>query len=71
MPSDTVQYALLGLIASRVDGSHGYQLKTDFESLYSGFWSRGSYVNLGWGPSHAAHFVRVTVKPRAARRLVW
>jgi DNA-binding PadR family transcriptional regulator len=39
MASDAVQYALLGIIASRGDGTHGYQLKTDFEWLYGGFWS--------------------------------
>jgi DNA-binding PadR family transcriptional regulator len=39
MATDTVQYAILGLISGRADGAHGYQLKTDFDTLYGDFWS--------------------------------
>jgi len=31
MSAATVQYAVLGLISSRRDGIHGYQLKSEFE----------------------------------------
>lgn len=39
MAADAIQYAVLGLISSRVDGTHGYQLKNDFDALYGDFWS--------------------------------
>src|SRR5712691_701395 len=39
MASDAVQYALLGLISSRADGTHGYKLKVEFDALYGDFWS--------------------------------
>jgi DNA-binding PadR family transcriptional regulator len=39
MATDAVQYALLGLIAARTRGAHGYQLKGEFDSLYADFWS--------------------------------
>lgn len=39
MATDAVQYAVLGLISSRDDGIHGYQLKTEFDSLFGDFWS--------------------------------
>ncbi len=38
MSADPVQYAILGLISSRSDGVHGYQLKSDFDSLCGDFW---------------------------------
>jgi DNA-binding PadR family transcriptional regulator len=39
MASDAVQYAVLGLISSREAGIHGYQLKSEFDSLYGDFWA--------------------------------
>ena len=39
MAADAVQYAILGLIAARADGRHGYQLKVEFDALYGDFWS--------------------------------
>ena len=39
MATDVVQYALLGLISARPEGTHGYQLKIEFEALYGDFWS--------------------------------
>lgn len=39
MATDTVHYALLGLISGRPQGAHGYQLKTEFDALYGDFWS--------------------------------
>jgi DNA-binding PadR family transcriptional regulator len=38
MVADPVQYALLGLISSRSDGIHGYQLKVEFDALCGDFW---------------------------------
>jgi DNA-binding PadR family transcriptional regulator len=37
--ADAAQYTILGLIAARADGTHGYQLKIDFDALYGEFWS--------------------------------
>ena len=39
MSTDVVQYAVLGLISARTEGAHGYQLKTEFDTLYGDFWS--------------------------------
>jgi DNA-binding PadR family transcriptional regulator len=39
LAADAVQYAILGLIAARADGAHGYQLKVEFDALYGDFWS--------------------------------
>jgi len=39
LATDVVQYALLGLISARPEGTHGYQLKIEFEALYGDFWS--------------------------------
>lgn len=39
MATDAVQYAILGLISSRAEGAHGYQLKVEFDALYGDFWS--------------------------------
>jgi DNA-binding PadR family transcriptional regulator len=38
MTTDAVQYAVLGLISSRPTGTHGYQLKNEFDALYGDFW---------------------------------
>src|SRR5262249_24099399 len=39
MATDVVQFAILGLISTRADGAHGYQLKIEFDALYGDFWS--------------------------------
>jgi len=39
MATEVVQYAILGLISTRADGAHGYQLKIEFDALYGDFWS--------------------------------
>ena len=39
MSTDVVQYAVLGLISERIQGAHGYQLKTEFDALYGEFWN--------------------------------
>lgn len=39
MSAATVQYAVLGLISSRRDGIHGYQLKSEFEDRFGDFWA--------------------------------
>lgn len=39
MPSQAVQYALLGLISSRRHGIHGYRLKREFDAVYGEFWA--------------------------------
>jgi DNA-binding PadR family transcriptional regulator len=36
--ADAVQYAILGLIQARAAGTHGYQLKLEFDALYGDFW---------------------------------
>jgi DNA-binding PadR family transcriptional regulator len=38
MATDVVHFAILGLISSRADGAHGYQLKVEFDALYGDFW---------------------------------
>jgi DNA-binding PadR family transcriptional regulator len=38
MATDALRYAVLGLISSRDQGIHGYQLKHDFDELYGEFW---------------------------------
>ena len=43
MRAGNLKYAVLGLVASRPDGVHGYKLKADFESLSDEFWQ----VNYG------------------------
>jgi DNA-binding PadR family transcriptional regulator len=39
MATDVVQFAILGLISTRAEGVHGYQLKTEFDALYGDLWS--------------------------------
>ena len=39
MATDVVQFAILGLISTRAEGAHGYQLKIEFDALYGDFWS--------------------------------
>jgi DNA-binding PadR family transcriptional regulator len=39
MATGVAQYAILGLISTRADGAHGYQLKIEFDALYGDFWS--------------------------------
>src|SRR5438876_11590781 len=39
MSTDVVQYAVLGLISAQTEVAHGYQLKTEFDTLYGDFWS--------------------------------
>jgi len=39
MATDAVHYAILGLISARAEGTHGYQLKVEFDALYGDFWS--------------------------------
>lgn len=43
MKSGNLKYAVLGLVASRPEGVHGYKLKADFEALSDDFWQ----VNYG------------------------
>jgi DNA-binding PadR family transcriptional regulator len=43
MPADNLQFAVLGLVAARPEGVHGYQLKSDVEALFDDFWQ----VNYG------------------------
>jgi len=43
MPKGNLKYAVLGLIALRPNGVHGYQLKGELESLCDDFWQ----VNYG------------------------
>lgn len=43
MDQGSLEYAVLGIVSSREAGIHGYQLKTEFDSLYAGFWA----VNFG------------------------
>jgi len=43
MRAGNLKYAVLGLVASRPEGVHGYKLKADFESLSDDFWQ----VNYG------------------------
>ncbi len=38
MRSDNIQYAVLGLIASKDEGVHGYRLKGECEALSDEFW---------------------------------
>jgi len=39
MGSQAVQYAVLGLIATRETGIHGYQLKREFDAIFGEFWA--------------------------------
>ena len=39
MSAATVQYAVLGLISSRHEGIHGYQLKSEFDDRFGDFWA--------------------------------
>jgi len=39
MASGNLQYAVLGLIASKTDGVHGYQLKGECEAIADEFWA--------------------------------
>jgi DNA-binding PadR family transcriptional regulator len=39
LPTDPVQYAILGLLSARADGAHGYQLKPQLDALYGDFWT--------------------------------
>ena len=43
MRAGNLKYAVLGLVASRSEGVHGYKLKADFEALSDDFWQ----VNYG------------------------
>ncbi|MFQ5351767.1 MAG: helix-turn-helix transcriptional regulator [Candidatus Binatia bacterium] len=43
MGSGNLHYAVLGLVAARPEGVHGYQLKTEVEALCDDFWQ----VNYG------------------------
>ncbi|MFT4570402.1 MAG: PadR family transcriptional regulator AphA [Hyphomicrobiaceae bacterium] len=43
MGQGNLQYAVLGLIASKEDGTHGYRLKTDCQAISDEFWQ----VNYG------------------------
>ena len=38
IPAGNLNFALLGLVAARTSGVHGYQLKTEFEALCEDFW---------------------------------
>jgi len=38
MSAGNLRYAVLGLVASRAKGVHGYRLKRDFEALQHDFW---------------------------------
>ncbi len=38
IPAGNLNFALLGLVAARSSGVHGYQLKTEFEALCEDFW---------------------------------
>jgi DNA-binding PadR family transcriptional regulator len=38
IPAGNLSFALLGLVAARISGVHGYQLKTEFEALCEDFW---------------------------------
>jgi DNA-binding PadR family transcriptional regulator len=39
LPTDPVQYAILGLLSACADGAHGYQLKPQLDALYGDFWT--------------------------------
>ena len=42
MASGNLRYAVLGLVASKTDGVHGYQLKGECEAIGDEFWRDGT-----------------------------
>ena len=44
MRAGNLKYAVLGLVASRPDGVHGYKLKADFDALSDDFWQVNAFV---------------------------